>query len=61
MRTKLFNFFMENGIIMRPIGNIVYILPPYIITENQLQKVYQTIENALEIVYFCSEFPKRRD
>lgn len=50
MRTKLFNFFMENGIIMRPIGNIVYILPPYIITENQLQKVYQTIENALEIV-----------
>jgi adenosylmethionine-8-amino-7-oxononanoate aminotransferase len=41
---------MENGIIMRPIGNIVYILPPYIITENQLQKVYQTIENALEIV-----------
>ena len=50
MRTKLFNFFMEKGIIMRPIGNIVYILPPYIITENQLQKVYQTIENALEIV-----------
>ena len=50
MRTKLFNFFMENGIIMRPIGNIVYILPPYIITESQLQKVYQTIENALEIV-----------
>lgn len=50
MRTKLFNFFMENGIIMRPIGNIVYILPPYIITNEQLQKVYQTIENALEIV-----------
>lgn len=50
MRTKLFKFFMENGIIMRPIGNIVYILPPYIITESQLQKIYQTIENALEVV-----------
>lgn len=50
MRTKLYNFFIENGVILRPVGNIIYILPPYIITENQLQKVYQTIENALEIV-----------
>ncbi|WP_298118227.1 adenosylmethionine--8-amino-7-oxononanoate transaminase [Flavobacterium sp.] len=50
MRNKLYNFFIENGIILRPVGNIVYILPPYIITQNQLQKVYQTIENALEIV-----------
>ena len=50
MRTKLYNFFIENGVILRPVGNIVYILPPYIITQNQLQKVYQTIENALEIV-----------
>ncbi|WP_298140907.1 adenosylmethionine--8-amino-7-oxononanoate transaminase [Flavobacterium sp.] len=50
MRNKLYNFFIENGIILRPVGNIVYILPPYIITQNQLQKVYQTIENALKIV-----------
>ena len=50
LRNKLYNFFIENGIILRPVGNIVYILPPYIITENQLQKVYQTIEKALEMV-----------
>jgi adenosylmethionine---8-amino-7-oxononanoate aminotransferase len=50
LRNQLYNFFIENGIILRPVGNIVYILPPYIITENQLQKVYQTIEKALEIV-----------
>ena len=50
MRNKLYNFFIENGIILRPVGNIIYILPPYIISQNQLQKVYQTIENALEIV-----------
>ena len=50
LRNKLYNFFIENGVILRPVGNIVYVLPPYIMTNNQLQKVYQTIENALEIV-----------
>ena len=50
MRNKLYNFFIKNGIILRPVGNIVYILPPYVISKNQLEKVYQTIEKALEIV-----------
>lgn len=50
MRTKLYNFFIENGIILRPVGNIVYILPPYIISDAQLQKVYDVVEKALEIV-----------
>lgn len=50
MRNTLYNFFIENGVILRPVGNIVYILPPYIITEEQLEKVYATIEKALEIV-----------
>ena len=50
MRNKLYDFFIENGIILRPVGNIVYILPPYIIEDSQLEKVYTTIKKALEIV-----------
>ena len=50
LRNKLYNFFIENGILLRPVGNIIYILPPYIISKKELEKVYQTIEKALEIV-----------
>ncbi|MCP2026205.1 adenosylmethionine-8-amino-7-oxononanoate aminotransferase [Flavobacterium sp. HSC-32F16] len=50
MRTKLYNFFIDKGVVLRPVGNIVYILPPYIMTDEQLQKVYNTIEEAIEMV-----------
>lgn len=50
LRNELYDFFIKNGVILRPIGNIVYILPPYVITDEQLQKVYQVVEKALETV-----------
>jgi adenosylmethionine-8-amino-7-oxononanoate aminotransferase len=50
LRNRLYDFFIENGVILRPVGNIVYILPPYVITNAQLQKVYEVVESALEIV-----------
>jgi adenosylmethionine-8-amino-7-oxononanoate aminotransferase len=50
LRNKLYDFFIENGVILRPVGNIVYILPPYIISDEQLQKIYQVVEDVLEIV-----------
>ena len=50
LRDKLLQFFMERGVFLRPLGNTIYIQPPYVITEAQLQKVYTTIEESLEIV-----------
>lgn len=50
MRNKLYDFFIENGVVLRPVGNIVYILPAYIITDKQLERVYEVVEKALEIV-----------
>lgn len=50
LRDKLFKFFMDNGVFLRPLGNTIYIQAPYVITKKQLEKVYSVIEDALEIV-----------
>lgn len=50
LRDQLLKFFMDRGIFLRPLGNTIYIQPPYIISMVELQKVYQVIEDALEIV-----------
>jgi adenosylmethionine-8-amino-7-oxononanoate aminotransferase len=50
LRNRLYDFFIANGVILRPVGNIVYILPPYIINDSQLARIYQVVEEALSIV-----------
>ncbi|TKC06008.1 adenosylmethionine--8-amino-7-oxononanoate transaminase [Pedobacter frigoris] len=47
LRNKLYLFFLGKGIILRPLGNIIYILPPYIINDEDLMYIYQTITEAL--------------
>ncbi len=50
LRDKLFNFFMSKGVFLRPLGATIYILAPYTISKKELEKVYVTIEEALEIL-----------
>ena len=47
LRDTLYQYFLEAGIILRPLGNTVYILPPYCITNDQLNYIYAKIEEAL--------------
>ncbi len=49
LRDKLYNYFLDAGIILRPLGNVLYILPPYCITDNQLDYIYSKIEEALTL------------
>jgi adenosylmethionine-8-amino-7-oxononanoate aminotransferase len=48
LRDRLYQYFLAAGIILRPLGNIIYILPPYCITDGQLDYIYSKIESALE-------------
>nr|WP_316929511.1 adenosylmethionine--8-amino-7-oxononanoate transaminase [Arcticibacter svalbardensis] len=49
LRDNLYQFFLKEGIILRPLGNIIYILPPYCISDAQLDYIYAKIEQALDI------------
>ncbi|PKA97986.1 adenosylmethionine-8-amino-7-oxononanoate aminotransferase [Flavobacteriaceae bacterium MAR_2009_75] len=48
LRDNLFRHFMDNGVFLRPLGNTIYISAPYVITDEQLQKIYDTITSALD-------------
>jgi adenosylmethionine-8-amino-7-oxononanoate aminotransferase len=47
VRDKLFQHFMGSGVFLRPLGNTIYILAPYIITKDQMQKIYDSIKEVL--------------
>ena len=39
---------LAKGMYIRPLGNTVYIMPPYCITEEELNKVYNVIETLVD-------------
>jgi len=51
MRPKLYRFFLERGVLLRPLGNVVYVLPPYVISPNELHRVWDVITEAVETLF----------
>jgi len=45
---QLLRFFADRGVLLRPLGNTVYLMPPYCITDAQLSMVYGVVEEAVE-------------
>ena len=41
------NFAQENGVLMRPLGNVLYLMPPYCISDEQLDRVFGVIGEFL--------------
>lgn len=48
IRDDLYHYFLEKRILCRPLGNIIYLMPPYCITNEELEFLYQNITKALE-------------
>jgi adenosylmethionine-8-amino-7-oxononanoate aminotransferase len=47
---ELTGFFMARGVLLRPLGNTIYVMPPYAITAAELDLVYDAIAAA------CAKF-----
>ncbi len=50
LRNKLFKHFMDQGVFLRPLGHTIYILAPFVTTKEQMQKIYEAIKSALDLV-----------
>ncbi|XOV94041.1 MAG: adenosylmethionine--8-amino-7-oxononanoate transaminase [Bacteroidota bacterium] len=54
LKEKIYDFFLEKNLLIRPLGNVIYVLPPYVINKEELEKVYSSIDEFLRI--FQSNF-----
>ena len=45
---KVYQYGLEKGVLLRPLGHIVYFMPPYIITEDEMDLMFNTAYEAIE-------------
>lgn len=50
LRNKIYHFFLEKGILLRPLGNVIYIMPPYCVSIEDLDYIYEKIQEALNTI-----------
>jgi adenosylmethionine-8-amino-7-oxononanoate aminotransferase len=48
IRDQLYDFFLKRGILLRPLGNVLYVMPPYCILKEELACIYEQIIITLE-------------
>jgi adenosylmethionine-8-amino-7-oxononanoate aminotransferase len=41
---------LDQGVFLRPLGNVLYALPPYCVTEAELSQVYRVMGNLLDLI-----------
>ena len=49
-KEKAYKFYLENGVLLRPLGNVIYIMPPYCITDAELEIVYSVILKSIDVL-----------
>ena len=47
---NVFKEALKNGALLRPIGNVIYFMPPYIIKNEEIEKLTKIAYNAIKIV-----------
>jgi adenosylmethionine-8-amino-7-oxononanoate aminotransferase len=52
---KIFEHALNNGVLLRPIGNVVYFLPPYVITPEEIRFMIRVAAEAIDVA--CAQGP----
>jgi adenosylmethionine-8-amino-7-oxononanoate aminotransferase len=47
---KLNAFYLGKNVLLRPLGNVIYVLPPYCTGQAELKRIYDVIEESLALV-----------
>jgi adenosylmethionine-8-amino-7-oxononanoate aminotransferase len=47
IRDIAYHYFISNGLLIRPLGNIVFLNPPYCVTNEELSRMYDGIRGLL--------------
>jgi adenosylmethionine-8-amino-7-oxononanoate aminotransferase len=47
-RHHLYPYFIDKGLLIRPLGNVIYLIPPYVISDEDLDYTYSTILSFLD-------------
>lgn len=42
--------FRERGVLLRPLGNVIYLMPPYCVTPDELAGIYDAIDEVATVV-----------
>jgi adenosylmethionine-8-amino-7-oxononanoate aminotransferase len=46
---KVYQYALSQGVLMRPIANVVYFIPPYVITESQIQHLAEVALQGIQL------------
>lgn len=44
----MYRYFLDRDILLRPLGNVIYTVPPYVISEEDCQRIYSAITDFLD-------------
>jgi len=47
---RLNRFYLSRDVLLRSLGNVVYVLPPYCTTRSELDRIYDIIDDSLALV-----------
>ena len=45
---KIYQIALENGLLLRPLGNVLYFMPPYVITKEEIKTMIEKTNKAVQ-------------